>query len=77
MTPITSTEPALMENLDYHQGYGQCFGYILYQAEIQAGTELSFTDIPKDRAHVKGRGPQAVMVTWVSEPVDELVLMQE
>uniref|UniRef100_A0A8W8LK22 Glycoside hydrolase 35 catalytic domain-containing protein n=1 Tax=Magallana gigas TaxID=29159 RepID=A0A8W8LK22_MAGGI len=65
-TPITSTEPALMENLDYHQGYGQCFGYVLYQAEIQAGTELSFTDIPKDRAQVFVNGEEKAVLDWLS-----------
>uniref|UniRef100_K1PC55 Beta-galactosidase-1-like protein 2 n=1 Tax=Magallana gigas TaxID=29159 RepID=K1PC55_MAGGI len=65
-TPITSKEPALMENLDYHQGYGQCFGYVLYQAEIQAGTELSFTDIPKDRAQVFVNGEEKAVLDWLS-----------
>lgn len=66
MTPIMSTEPALMENLDYHQGYGQCFGYVLYQTEIQAGTELSFTDIPKDRAQVFVNGEEKAVLDWLS-----------
>lgn len=41
-----------MEHLDYHQSYGQCFGFISYQAEVQAGADLSFTQIPTDRAQV-------------------------
>ena len=41
-----------MEHLDYHKSYGQCFGFISYQAEVQAGADLSFTQIPTDRAQV-------------------------
>ncbi|XP_048741109.2 beta-galactosidase-1-like protein 2 [Ostrea edulis] len=66
VTPIKSTEPVLMENLDYHKGYGQCFGYIFYQADICAGKELSFTEIPKDRAQVFVNGEDKGVLDWLS-----------
>ncbi|XP_062577620.1 beta-galactosidase-1-like protein 2 [Saccostrea cucullata] len=67
MTPIKTTEPVLMENLDYHQGYGQCFGYILYRAEINPGKELLFTEVPKDRVQVMVNGEEKGILDWMSK----------
>nr|XP_022302707.1 beta-galactosidase-1-like protein 2 [Crassostrea virginica] len=67
ITPITSTDPVLMEHLDYHHSYGQCFGFISYQAEIQAGADLSFTQIPTDRAQVLVNGEEKAVLDWLSK----------
>lgn len=61
---LTQLQP--MEELTYYKGYGQNFGYTIYQINAPNLSNLEFVSKPEDRAQVLYNGQEVALFNWLS-----------
>ncbi|XP_041373724.1 beta-galactosidase-1-like protein 2 isoform X2 [Gigantopelta aegis] len=57
-------EPTWMEMLKFQSGFGQSYGFIVYQKQIARGDNLKLSGFVQDRAQILLDAQQVAMVTW-------------